>query len=140
MFVGRRLNIWGYIATVPACSSGALINVLPHRNAMSQTQDMTPTLSQYTDTGPTCRCATHWCRMSLWNTHLPILMSLVRPNWEIHPDLPLTKANAQLDDAVMVVVSQKLCRKCTVLAESWTWDLWHAHLLRYLLIHSCFLI
>ena len=30
------------MATVPACSSGTLINVLPHKNAMSQTQDMTP--------------------------------------------------------------------------------------------------
>ena len=34
------LNIWGHIVTVPACSSGT--NVLPHRNAMPQTQDMTP--------------------------------------------------------------------------------------------------
>ena len=28
--------------TVPACSSGTLTNVLPHRNAMPQTQDTTP--------------------------------------------------------------------------------------------------
>ena len=35
-------NIWGHITTVPACSSGALTNVLPHRNAMPQTQDTTP--------------------------------------------------------------------------------------------------
>ena len=27
---------------VPACSSDTLTNVLPHRNAMAQTQDMTP--------------------------------------------------------------------------------------------------
>ena len=33
-------NIWGHITTVPACSSGTLTNVLPHRNAMPQTQDM----------------------------------------------------------------------------------------------------
>ena len=31
-----------HIATVPACSSGTLINVLSHRNAMPQTQDMKP--------------------------------------------------------------------------------------------------
>ena len=37
------LNIWGHSATVPACSSDTLTNVQPHRNAMSQTQDMTPT-------------------------------------------------------------------------------------------------
>ena len=36
------LNIWGHIMTVPACSSGTLTNVLPHRNVMPQTQDMTP--------------------------------------------------------------------------------------------------
>ena len=36
------LNIGGHIAIVPACSSGTLTNVLPHRNAMPQTQDMTP--------------------------------------------------------------------------------------------------
>ena len=36
------LNIWGHIATEPACSSGTLTLVLPHRNAMPQTQDMTP--------------------------------------------------------------------------------------------------
>ena len=35
-------NIWGHIATVPICSSGALTNVMPHRNAMPQTQDTTP--------------------------------------------------------------------------------------------------
>ena len=36
------LNIRGHIATVPTCSSGTLIIVLPHRNVMPQTQDMTP--------------------------------------------------------------------------------------------------
>ena len=35
-------NIWGHITTVPACSSGTLTNVLPHRNAMLQTQDRAP--------------------------------------------------------------------------------------------------
>ena len=36
------LNIWGHITTVPACSSSTLTNVLPHMNAIMQTQDMTP--------------------------------------------------------------------------------------------------
>ena len=36
------LNTWGHITRVPACSSDTLTNVLPHRNAMPQTQDMTP--------------------------------------------------------------------------------------------------
>ena len=33
----RSFNIWGHIVTVPACSSGTLTSVLPHR-----THDMTP--------------------------------------------------------------------------------------------------
>ena len=44
---------------VPACSSGTLTNVLPHRNAIQQTQDITPTLSQYTDTGSTLILKSH---------------------------------------------------------------------------------
>ena len=35
------LNIYSHILTVPACSSATLTNVLPHRNAMLQTQNMT---------------------------------------------------------------------------------------------------
>ena len=44
----------GHITIVPACSSSTLTNVLPHRNAMPQTQDMTPHPAR--DTKPTCRC------------------------------------------------------------------------------------
>ena len=36
------VNIRGHIATVPTCSNGNLTNMLPHRKAMPQTQDMTP--------------------------------------------------------------------------------------------------
>ena len=66
-----------------------------------------PTPSQYTDTGPTCRCAIHWCGTSHWNTQLPILMYWVWPDREISPHTP---ANSQLY-AVIVVVSRKLGRK-----------------------------
>ena len=69
------LNIWGHIATVPetavvlwpmCCHTG-----MPcHRH-----RTWHPTPSQFTDTGPTCRCAIHWCGTSHWNTQLPILMS-----------------------------------------------------------------
>ena len=57
--------------------------------------------SQYTDTGPTCRCAIHLCGTSHWNTQLPILMSWVRPDQEI-----LTRPSTHTSecDAVMVVV------------------------------------
>ena len=52
MFVGVNITlIPEVIVTVPAYSSAALSNVLPYWNAMLQTQDMTPTPSQYTDTG-----------------------------------------------------------------------------------------
>ena len=97
-----------------------------------------PNPSQYTDTGPTCRCAICWCWTSCWNAQLFILMSWVPPDWEFLPDLPHTLEYAQLYDAGMVVVSQKLSRKCTVLPESWTWYLWCANPLRYPLAHSCF--
>ena len=46
------LNIWGHIATVPDCSSDALTNVLPHRNAMPQTQDSPPCHSIQTQGRP----------------------------------------------------------------------------------------
>ena len=38
------VNIWAHIATVPSCSSGTLTNVLRHRNAVPQTQNITPHL------------------------------------------------------------------------------------------------
>ena len=79
------LNIWGHIATVPACSSGTLTNVLPHRNAMPQTQGMKYHPVTVYRHGPTCRCVIHWCGTSHWNTQLPILMSWVRPDREILP-------------------------------------------------------
>ena len=70
-----------------------------------------PTPSQYTDTGPTCRCAIQWCGTPHCNTQLPILMSggggLIGKSF---PDIPQTPANAQLD-ALMVVNSRKLSRK-----------------------------
>ena len=40
--IRHKSGAWGHITTVPACSSGTLTNVLPQRNAMPQTQDMTP--------------------------------------------------------------------------------------------------
>ena len=78
-------NIWVHITTVPSCSSGTLTNVLPHWNAMWPTQEMTPTLSQYTDIRLTCRCAFHLCGKSHWYTQLPFWVSWVKPDWEILP-------------------------------------------------------
>ena len=74
------LNIWGHIATVPTCSIGTLINVVPHMNSMPQTQDMTPhPVTLYRHRVDMALCATHW------NTQLPILKSWVRTDREILP-------------------------------------------------------
>ena len=133
VWVKCRFNIWGHIATVPACSSGTLTNVLPHRNAMLQTQDMTPTPSQNTDGRPI-----HWCGTSHCSTQFPILMSWVRTDQEILPRPSTHAANTQLYDAVMVIVSQKLGRKCTLSAKFWTRDLLCANPLHFSLTYSCF--
>ena len=111
----------------------------PHHSI--QTQDMTPHPVTVYNTWPTCRCAIHWCGTSHWYiytaTHFKVFWSdltgISLPN-----DLPHTPVNAQLYD--VVVVSWKLCRKCTVPTGSWTQDLWCANSLRYPLTHSCFLV
>ena len=54
------------------------------------------------------------------------------------PVLSTHAVNAHLYDAVMVVVSQKLGRKCTVPSESWTRDMWRANPICSPLGHSCF--
>ena len=61
-------------------------------------------------------------------------MSQLRPHLEILP-LP---SNNQLYDAVMVVVRQKLGRKCSIPTESRIRDLSCPNPWRYLLTHSCF--
>ena len=151
------LNICGHIATVPTCSSGTSTNVLLHRNAKPQTQDMTPhpvtvyrhrtwhpTLSQYTDTEhdtPPChsiqtqdmtpRPVTVY-RHRTWHPTLsqytdtghdtlpchsiqtqdmtphPVTVYRHRtwhPTLSQYTDLQYTPANAQLYDAVIVVVN-----------------------------------
>ena len=104
------LNIWGHIVTVPACSSGNLTSVLPHRN---------PHVTLYRH-----RTNLSLCYPCMWNvtlnTQLPILMSRVRPHREILPPSSTHTANTQVYDAVMVAVSQKLGRKCTVTTKRWT--------------------
>ena len=60
-------------------------------------------------------------------------MSWVRPDWEILPQPSTHSVNAQLYAAVMVVVSQKLCRKCTIPA-----DQWYVNPLCYPIAQSCF--
>ena len=99
---------------LPTCSSCTLTNVLPHRNVMPQTQDMTPhPITVYRH-----RAGLSLCYPLMWNVtleyttyHFSVLgqTQLGNPS----PNLPHIQANTQLYD-VMVVVSQNLGRKCTV--------------------------
>ena len=73
-----------------------------------------PTPSQFTDTGPTSRCAIHWFGTSHWNTQVPNLMSWVWPDSVILRRPSTHSAKAHIYDAVVMAVSQKLGRKCTV--------------------------
>ena len=95
---------------VPACSSGTLTNVQPHRNAMPQTQDTTPHPVTVYRHGADLSL----CYPLMWNvtleytaTHFNVLgeTRLGNPSTTFN-----TPANAQLD-AVMVVNSRKLSRK-----------------------------
>ena len=68
-------------------------------------------------------CQRDQCYTLMWNftleyTQLPILNLRQHPTGKSFPELPHTPANAQHYDVVLVVVSQKLGRKCTVPAES----------------------
>ena len=102
------LNIWGHI--VPTCSSGTLTNVLSHRNAMPQIQNMTPHPVTVYRHGADLSL----CYPLMWNvtleyttTHCNVLGQTRQgnPSPTFH-----TPANAQLD-AVTVVNSRKLSRK-----------------------------
>ena len=69
--------------------------------------------------GSTYICAMHWCGTKHWNTQLPILMCWVTPDLEILPRPSIHEVNAQpYDNSVVVAVSQKLGRECTVPSES----------------------
>ena len=97
-----------------------------------------PTLSQYTDTGPTCCCAIHWCGTSHWNTQLPILMSWVRPDREILPR-PSTHTSERSTWCCHGGQNVGSSVESTVPTGSWTRDLWCANPVCYLLAHSDFL-
>ena len=108
------LNIWGHIVTEPACSSGTLTNVLPHRNAMLQTQDMTPhSLTLYGHGADLSLCYP-----LMWNVTLEYTATHFNGLGKTRPGNPsptfFTPANVQLYDAVMGVISRELSSKyCT---------------------------
>ena len=95
---------------VPACRSGTLTNVLPHRNAMPQTPDMTPHPVTVYRHGADLSL----CYPLMWNVTLEYTATHFNVLGETRPGNPSTTfhtpANAQLD-AVMVVNSWKLSRK-----------------------------
>ena len=105
---------------VPACSSGTLTKVMLHWNAMLQTQGIHPTLLQYTVYRHRADLLLRYPLM--WNITLEYTTSNQclgsDPTRKSFPDLSQTIANAQLYNAVMMVVSQKLSRRCSVPAES----------------------
>ena len=92
---------------VPAYSSGTLTNVLPHRNAMPQTQDMTP----HSVTVYRHRADLSLCYPSMWNvtleytaTHFNVL-GKTRPG---NPSLTFyTHQRTFNSEAGTVVVSRK---------------------------------
>ena len=121
-------------------SSGTLTSVLPHRNAMPQTHDMTPLPVTVYRHGAELLMCSQW----MWKVTMEYISPHLIVFGQIRPGNPsptfYTPANAKIYDAVMVVVSQKLRRKCAVPAESWTRALWSANPLRYPLVHGCFLM
>ena len=109
------LNIWGHITTVSACSSGTLTNVLPHRNAMPQTQDTTPhTVTVYR----------HGVDLSL----------CYRIMWNVTPEYTATHFNVLGETRPSTHTSER-----STSCWSWTRDLWCANPVRYPLAHSDFL-
>ena len=95
---------------VPTCSSGTLTNVLPHRNAMSQTQDMTPHRVTVYRHGTDLSL----CYPLMWNVTLEYTAIHFNVLGQTRSGNPSPTLHTQLYDASMVVVSQKLGRKCTL--------------------------
>ena len=102
------LNILVHFATVPACSTGTLTNVLQRGNAMSQTQDITT----HPVTVYRHRVNQSLCYPLMWNMHsYPFYCLGSDPTGRSFADLQHTHANAQLYDTDMVVVCRKLRSK-----------------------------
>ena len=90
------LNIWGHIMTVPACRSSTLTNVLPHWNAMPQTQDMT----SHPVTVYRHRADLSLYYPLMWNVTLEYTTTQFNlgsdPTGKSFPELPHTQVNTQL--------------------------------------------
>ena len=96
-----------------------------------------PTPSQYTDTGPTFRCAIHWYGTSHWNTQLLIfVLGETRPG-NPSPTFHTHQRTLNLMLSWWSTVGSSV--ESTVPTKSWTRDLWCANPVRYPLAHSDFL-
>ena len=133
------LYIWGHIATVPACSSGSLTNVLPHRNAMPQTQDTTPHPVTVYRHGANLSL----CYPSMWNVTLEYTATHFNVLGETRPGNPFPTFHTHQRTFNLMLswwstVGSSV--ESTVPTGSWTRDLWCANPVRYPLAHSDFLL
>ena len=131
-------NIWGHITTVPACSSGTLTNVLPHRNAMPQTQDTTPHPVTVYRHGAKLSL----CYPSMWNVTLEYTATHFNVLGETRPGNPSPTFHTHQRTFNLMLswwstVGSSV--ESTVSTGSWTRDLWCANPVRYPLAHSDFL-
>ena len=132
-------NIWGHITTVPACSSGTLTNVLPHRNAMPQTQATTPHPVTVYRHGANLSL----CYPSMWNVTLEYTATHFNVLGETRPGNPSPTFHTHQRTFNLMLswwstVGSSV--ESTVPTGSWTRDLWCANPVRYPLAHSDFLL
>ena len=132
-------NIWGHITTVPACSSGTLTNVLPHRNAMPQTQDTTPHPVTVYRHGADLSL----CYPLMWNVTLEYTATHFNVLGETRPGNPSPTFHTYQRTLNLMLswwstVGSSV--ESTVPTGSWTRDLWCVNPVRYPLAHSDFLM
>ena len=97
-----------------------------------------PTPSQYTDTGPTCRCAIHWCETSHWNTAIYTHFNVLGETRPVNRS-PTFHTHQRTHNLMLLWwLSVGSSIESTVPSGSWTRDLWCANPLRYPLAHSEF--
>ena len=92
---------------MPACNSGTLTNVLPHRNVMPQTQDTTP----HPVTVYRHRADLSLCYPLMWNIALEYTATHFNVLGETRPGNPSTTFHTHQRTLNLVVNSRKLSRK-----------------------------
>ena len=129
------LNIWGHITTVPACSSDTLANVLPHRNVMPHTQDMT----HHPVTVYRHGADLSLCYPLMWNvtvTHFNVLGKNRPGNHS-----PTFHTHQRMLNSMMLLwwylVGSSV--ESIVPTGSWTRELWWANSLHYPHAYRCFI-